>query len=65
MLEYILKKTLAVRPVPINRLKECLLLDVFIGNKKGFALSLYRSQSQSQKEFCFLFLISHSPVKRD
>ena len=43
------KETLAIRPVPTNSLKECLLLEVFIGNKKGFVLSLYRSPSQSQE----------------
>ena len=65
------KETLAIRPVPTNSLKECLLLEVFIGNKKGFVLSLYRSQSQSQEEFYeFLFsldellsnMISQNPV---
>ena len=50
------KETLAIRPVPTNSLKGCLLLEVFIGNKKGFVLSLYRSPSQSQDEFYdFLF----------
>ena len=50
------KETLAIRPVPTNSLKECLLLEVFIGNKKGFVLSLYRSPSLSQEEFYdFLF----------
>ena len=49
------KETLAIRPVPTNSLKECLLL-VFIGNNKGFVLSLYRSPSQSQEKFYdFLF----------
>ena len=65
------KKTLAFRPVPTNSLKECLLLEVFIGNKKGFVLSLYRSPSQSQEEFYdFLFsldqllsnMISQNPM---
>ena len=65
------KETLAIRPVPTNSLKGCLLLEVFIGNKKGFVLSLYRSQSQSQEEFYeFLFsldellsnMISQNPV---
>ena len=41
------KETLAIRPVPTNSLKECLLLEIFIGNKKGFVLSLYRLPSQS------------------
>ena len=52
------KETVAVRPVSINSLKERLLLEVFIGNKKGFVLSLYRSSGQSQDEFCdFLLLL--------
>ena len=50
------KETLAIQPVPINSLKECLPLEFFIGNKKGFVLSLYRSPSQSEEEFYdFLF----------
>ena len=65
------KETLAIRPVPINSLKECLLLQVFIANKKGFVLSLYRSPNQSQEEFYdFLFsldqllsnMISQNPM---
>ena len=65
------KETLAVRPVLINSLKECLLLEVFIGNKKGFVLSLYRSPSQLEEEFYdFLFsldqllsnMISQNPI---
>ena len=40
------KESLAIREVPTNSLKECLLLEVFISNKKGFILSLYRSSSQ-------------------
>ena len=48
------KETLAIRRIPINSLKECLLLEVFIGNKTEFAL--FRSSSQSQEEFYdFLF----------
>ena len=65
------KETLAIRPAPTNSLKECLLLEVFIGNKKGFVLSLYRSLSQSREEFYdFLFslgqllsnMISQNPI---
>ena len=41
------KETLAGRPVPINSLKEYLLLEAFIGDKNRFALSPYRSPSQS------------------
>ena len=44
--------------VSTNSFKECLLLELFIGNKKGFVSSLYRSPSQSQEEFYdFLFLL--------
>ena len=50
------KETLAVQPVPTNSLKECLLLEGFIGNEKGVLLSLYRLPSQSQEELDdFLF----------
>ena len=60
------KETLAIRPVPTNSLKECLLLEVFIGNKKGFVLSLYRSPSQSQEEFYDFFAFARpTPVKHD
>ena len=52
------KETLAIRSVPTNSLKKCLLLKVFIGNKKGFTLSLHRSPNQSQEElYDFLFLL--------
>ena len=65
------KETLAIRPVPTNSLKECLLLEIFIGNKRGFVLSLYRSPSQSQEEFYDLLfsldqllskMISQNPI---
>ena len=50
------KETLAVQPAPTNSLKECLLLQGFIGNEKGVLLSLYRLPSQSQEELDdFLF----------
>ena len=45
------KETFAIGPVPNSSLKECLTLEVFIGNKKGFVLfvlSLYTSPSKSQ-----------------
>ena len=42
------KETLVVRPVPIKSLKECLLLEFFIGNKKAFVLYSFRSPSQRQ-----------------
>ena len=34
------EESFAVRPVPINSLKECLLIDVFVGNKREFVFSL-------------------------
>lgn len=45
------KKNFAAWPVPINSLKECLLLEVFIENKEGFVLSVYRSPRQCQDKF--------------
>ena len=52
------KETLAIWLVPTNSLKVCLSLEVFIGNKKGICIILYRSPSQSQEEFyVFLFLL--------
>ena len=59
------KKTLAFRPVPTNSLKECLLLEVFIGNKKTFVLSLYNSSVQSQEEFYDFFFTRPIPVKHN
>ena len=65
------KETLAVQPVPTNSLKECLLLEGFIGNEKGVLLSLYRLPSQSQEELDdFLFsldqllsnMVSQNPI---
>ena len=42
----------------------CLLLEVFIGNKKGFVLLLCRSPSQSPDEFYdFYFFTRSTPVK--
>ena len=52
------KEILSVKSVSNNSLKRCLLLEVFIGNKKRFVLSLYRPPSQTQDEFYhFLFLL--------
>ena len=65
------KETLAVQPAPTNSLKECLLLQGFIGNEKGVLLSLYRLPSQSQEELDdFLFssdqllsnMVSQNPI---
>ena len=57
------KETLAIRPVRANSLKECLLLEVFIGNKKGFVLSLHRSPSQ--RVLWFFVFTKLTPVKHD
>ena len=35
----------------INYVKECLILEVSINNKRGYVVSLYRSPSQTSDEF--------------
>ena len=50
------KEALAVRPVPINSLKEYLLLEVFIGNKKRF--DLYHHYIDHQLNHKRKFMIS-------
>ena len=45
------KKFLAVGPVEVKILNECLIFEVFIKNKRGYVVSLYRSPSQTQDEF--------------
>ena len=44
-------KFLAVGPVEVKILNECLIFEVFIKNKRGYVVSLYRSPSQTQDEF--------------
>ena len=51
------KEFLAVRPVEVKNLNECLIFEVSIKNKRGYVVSLYRSPSQTQDEFD-IFLIN-------
>ena len=50
------KEHLAVRPVSPLNLNECLALEIYIQNKKGYVISLYQSPSQSKDEFDQFFL---------
>ena len=43
------KKHLAVRPVSLLNLNECRMLEISIQNKKGHAISLHQSPSQSNQ----------------
>ena len=45
------KKHLAVCPVSLLNLNECRMLEISIQNKKGHAISLHQSPSQSKVEF--------------
>ena len=45
------KEFLAVRPVEVKSLNECVIFEVSIKNKRGYVVSLYRSPSQTQDEF--------------
>ena len=45
------KEHLAVRPVSLLNLDECLVLEINIANGKGFVISLYRLPNQSKDEF--------------
>ena len=45
------KSSLSARTCNINRLNECLVLEVSFDNKKGYIVCLYRSPSQSNDEF--------------
>ena len=51
------KEVLAVLPVEVKNLNECLIFEVSIKNKRGYVVSLYRSPSQTQDEFD-IFLIN-------
>ena len=42
---------LAVCPISPLNLDECLVLQINIQNKEGFAISLYRSLTQSKEKF--------------
>ena len=41
------KEFLAVRPVKVKNLNECVIFEVSIKNKRGYVVSLYRSPSQT------------------
>ena len=45
------KQFLAVRPVEVKNLNECVIFEVSIKKKRGYVVSLYRSPSQTQDEF--------------
>ena len=45
------KEFLAVRPVEVKSLNECVIFEVSIKNKREYVVSLYRSPSQTQDEF--------------
>ena len=45
------KESLPVRCLPNSYLKECLILEVSINNKRDYVVSLYRSPSQTSDEF--------------
>ena len=45
------KEFLAVRSVEVKNLNECVIFEVYIKNKKGCLVSLYRSPSQTRDEF--------------
>ena len=42
---------LAVRPVEVKNLNECLIFEMSIKNRRGYVVSLYRLRSQTQDEF--------------
>ena len=46
-----LKESLPVRCLPNSDLKEYIIVEVSIINKRGYAVSLYRSSSQTSDEF--------------
>ena len=45
------KESLSVSCVPNPYLKGCLMFEVFINNKKGYIVSVYRSPSQTSDDF--------------
>ena len=45
------KESLPVKCFSNSYLKECLILEVSINNERGYAVSLYRSLSQTSYEF--------------
>ena len=51
MITIYFKEYFAVLPVSPLNLKECLVLEINIQNKKGYVISLYRPPSESRDEF--------------
>ena len=49
------KEFLAVCPVEVKNLNECLIFEVFIKSKRGYVVSLYTWPSQTQDEFDIFF----------
>ena len=45
------KNSLATRVSNLSNLKECIIIELTLKNKKGYVISLYRSPSQSMDEF--------------
>ena len=45
------KETLPVSFLPIPYLKECIVFEVSINNKRGYVISIYRSASQMSNDF--------------
>ena len=58
------KEFLAVFPVEVKNLNECVIFEVSIKNKRGYVVSLYRSPSQTQDEFD-IFLVSFEQLNGD
>ena len=58
------KEFLAVRPVEVKNLNECVIFEVSIKKKRGYVVSLYRSPSQTQDEFD-IFLVSFEQLIGD
>ena len=49
------KEFLAVHPVEVKNLNECLIFEVSIKSKRGYVVSLYTWPSQTQDEFDIFF----------
>ena len=58
------KEFLAVRPVVVKNLNECLVFEVTIKIKRGYVASLYRLSSQTQDQLDF-FLINFEQLISD
>ena len=58
------KEFLAVRPVEVKNLNECVIFELSIKNKRGYVVALYRSPSQTQDKFD-IFVISFEQLIGD